>query len=69
MSDDIAEVARKGRRVTGMFTMMIGAGIVLESQALLSGLAVVLVGGVIYLSGFMAKTTGGVLAGKAREES
>jgi hypothetical protein len=69
MSEDLREVARKGRRVGGMFVMMIGAGIVLESAALWSGFAVGLIGVAIYASGFMAKTTGDVLAEKAREES
>lgn len=69
MSEDLREVARKGRRVGGMFVLMIGCGIVLESAAWRAGAVVTVVGAAIYLSGFMAKGAGDVLAGKAREES
>lgn len=68
MTADLRELQRKGRRVGGMFLIMIGSGIVLESEALWSGLSVLLGGLVVYLWGFMAKSPADVLAREASEE-
>lgn len=68
MNPDLRELERKGRRVGGMFLIMIGSGIVLESEALWGGLAVLLGGLAVYLWGFVAKGPADVLPREAREE-
>ncbi len=40
----MSEITGKGCRVTGMFVAMVGAGLVLESQALWVGVAVLVLG-------------------------
>jgi len=69
VSEPPRELARKGRRVAGMFLLLIGAGVVLESNASWSGAALMLLGLGVHLSGFMAQSSPDVLAREAREET
>ena len=69
MNDETRELTRKGCRVGGMFVIMIGSGVVLESAAFWEGCALILLGLSVYLSGFMAKGAADVIPREAREES
>ena len=69
MSDEARELERRGRRVGGFIVFMLGAGAVLDSGALWSGLAVAAAGIGLWVSSFMAKPSPDVLAERSREES
>jgi hypothetical protein len=69
MIDEERHLRRKGWRVAGMFVFMIGAGVVLESPAVWSGVVVMVGGLIVHGATFMAKTPAGVLAEESREES
>ncbi len=53
----------KGRRVSGMFIAMLGAGFVLESRAYDLGMALALVGLCLFLSGFVGGRSRAVSVG------
>lgn len=68
MSDDPRLLARRGRRISGLFLLMIGAGVMLDSQALWAG-SVLFAGGFgLWIASFVAQPAPDVIAERAREE-
>ena len=49
------EIARKGKRVAGMFLLMIGSGVILESRFVWAGGGIVLYGLFVYITGYLKK--------------
>lgn len=49
------EIARKGKRVAGMFLLMIGFGVILESRFVWAGAGVVLYGAFVYITGYVKR--------------
>lgn len=50
-------LAARGRRVAGMVVSMLGAGLILESQLCVAGLAIMLAGLAVFVSGFLGGRT------------
>jgi len=68
MPDDARLLARRGRRIAGLFLLMIGAGVLLDSEAVWAG-ALLFAGGLgLWAGSFMAQPSPDVLAERAREE-
>jgi hypothetical protein len=64
----MGDIERRGRRVTGMFAFMIGAGVLLESSAVVAGTVLTVGGLALFAYGFVARRDRSVLAEEAGEK-